>query len=748
MMNEPTGQPPRRKRRSKGKAILITLIVLLSLICIPLVIGGATFFYYVKDAPKLEFSKLEDTLSSTIYDVKGKPFLTIGEKRRETIEPNEIPATLKDAIISIEDKRFEKHIGVDPIRIAGAAVSNLKGNSRQGGSTLTQQLIKLSYFSHKVEDQTIKRKAQEAWLSVELEKKKSKDEILTYYINRVFMSNGVYGMKTAAETFYGKDLTDLSLGQYALLAGMPQSPMDYDPYVHPDYAKQRRDIVLKEMHKDKKISEKDYKAAVAEPIDNGLVELKQDSTIQKVTDNYINEVIAEVQKKTKKNINTDGLDVYTNIDLEAQTYLYNLVNNENSSIDFPDDKFQVAGTLIDVKSGHVKAQIGGRKIGESQLSLNRAVTNQRDIGSTAKPLVAYAPVVEDLNYGSGEIYIDEPYNYKSSDKPVYNYDRQYRGRLTMRESLVDSRNIPALKALDEVGTDKSQEFIKKLGFDNDVYEGTAISMSGSTNQLAAAYAAFANGGVYYEPSYVNKIVYSDGAEESFEPKGNRAMKESTAYIITDMLKDVIERGTAVNAQIPTVIQAGKTGTSNYSDEDLPQIQGEGAPDITFTGYTPKYSFAVWTGYDEYKTPIPYAYQQVAMDIYRNYMTFLYQNLEATDWKQPDDVVRSGNEVYLKDFVGIQGKEATKWSTYESSTYSEATSESSAPPVQSSSSSESETPPPTSETPPPTSETTPPTSETPPPTSETTPPTSEVIPPTSSGGNDGDGDNPAPGNDDS
>ena len=209
MINEPTGRKP-RKKKSKGKAILITIIVLLSLICIPLVIGGATFLYYVKDTPELDYAKLEDTRSSTLYDVKGNPFLTLGEKKRETIEPNEIPPMLKDAVISIEDKRFEKHIGIDPIRIAGAAVSNLKGNSRQGGSTLTQQLIKLSYFSHKQEDQTLKRKAQEAWLSVELEKKKSKDEILTYYINRVFMSNGVYGMKTAAETFYGKDLNDLS----------------------------------------------------------------------------------------------------------------------------------------------------------------------------------------------------------------------------------------------------------------------------------------------------------------------------------------------------------------------------------------------------------------------------------------------------------------------------------------------------------------------------------------------------------
>lgn len=726
MRNEPTGQPPKRKR-NKGKAILITCIVLLSLICIPLIIGSATFFYYVKDAPKLDYAKLEDTRSSTLLDSKGNVFLTIGEKNRETIAPNEIPPTLKGAIISIEDKRFEKHVGVDPIRIAGAAVSNLKGNSTQGGSTLTQQLIKLSYYSHKKEDQTLKRKAQEAWLSVELEKKKSKDEILTYYINRVYMSNGVYGMKTAAETFYGKEFKDLSLSQYALLAGIPQAPNNYDPYLNKDAAKKRRDMVLNEMYKDKKISEKDYKAAVAEPVDQELVPLKEDSTMKVVTDNYVNEVIKEVQKKTKKNIYTDGLEVHTNLDLEAQTYLYNLMNNENSSINFPDDEFQAAGTLVDVKTGSVRAQIGGRKAKEqSQLGLNRAVENKRDIGSTSKPLVAYGPAVEDLSYGSGEIFVDEPYKY-ADGTPVYNYDRAYRGSLTMRESLVDSRNIPALKAQKEVGDDKAKDFIHKLGFKNDVFESTAISMQGSTVQLASSYAAFANGGVYYDPSYVSKIVYEDGTEEKIEPKGSRAMKESTAYIITDMLKDVISRGTGVNAQIPQIIQAGKTGTSNYSDDALPKVKGDGSPDISFVGYTPKYSFAVWTGYDDYFNAIPVSDQQIAMDIYRNYMTFLYQNLEATDWKQPDDVVRVGNQVYLQNHVGNQGNKNYNNYSYSSSSNVAPTSSSSA----------SEVAKPSEKPEPPTT----PSSSTPPPQ----PPTSSTDNGGNNGGNEGNGGNGNSGN---
>jgi len=660
----PNSMKKAQKKMSTRKKLLIVLIVVLSLILIPIVGGAGLFFYYAKDAPTLDYKKLEDTRSSKMYAANGDMFLEIGEKKRETIEPNQIPPMLKQAIISIEDKRFEKHAGVDPIRIGGAAIANLKGTSKQGGSTLTQQLIKLSFFSTKKEDQTLKRKAQEAWLSIELERSKSKDEILTYYINRVYMANGVYGMQTAAETYFNKNLDELSLAQYALLAGMPQAPTDYDPYTQPELATKRRNLVLSEMLKDKVISQNEYDEAINTKVDDGLVPLKKDSSTQVVTDNYVKQVIDEVQKKTNKNVYTYGLDIYTNIDLDAQNYLYNLVNNKDSSINFPDDEFQATATLIDVKNGDVRAQIGGRNLGDGAMNENLAVTAKRNIGSTAKPLVAYAPTIEDLSYGSGQIYSDMPYKY-SDGTPVYDYDRSYRGNLTMRESLVDSRNIPALKALKEVGNDTSKEFISNLGFDNNVYEGTAIGFESSTEKLAAAYAAFANGGVYYEPSYVSKIVYADGTEESFEPNGKRAMKESTAFIITDMLKDVITRGTGNPAQIDGIVQAGKTGTSNYPDDVLDKIKGtgQGSPDITFAGYTPKYSLAVWTGYKDYFQPIVYSDQQLAMDIYRNFMSYLYQDLEATDWKQPSDVVRMGSEVYIK------GHTKQTYPSYDYQTYS-------------------------------------------------------------------------------
>lgn len=685
----------RAKNKKKRKLGLIIGIIVLLVILIPLAIGSGLFFYYVKDTPELDYSKLEDTLSSKLYDNNGNLILELGEKKRETIKSNEIPPQLKDAVLSIEDKRFEKHIGVDPIRIAGAAISNFRGNQLQGGSTLTQQLIKLSYFSTKTEDQTLKRKAQEAWLSIQLEKEKSKDEILTYYINRVYMSNGVYGMRTAAETFFDKPITELTLAQYALLAGLPQSPNDYDPYVHPEDAKKRRDIVLNEMLKDKKISQSQHDEAVATPVDDGLIEQKPDSEIMKVADNYIKQVLEEVEEKTGKNVYTAGLDVYTNLDMAAQKYLYNLVNSDDSPINFPNDDFQTAVSLMDNTNGQVHAQIGGRKIKEKgQLMYNGAVSNKRDIGSTAKPIVAYGPAVETLNYGSGRIVVDEPYTYADGTK-LNNFDFRYRGPMSIRAALYESRNVPAVKTLKEVGNDEAAAFLKKIGIDEAVYESTAITLNVSMEKLAAAYSAFANGGTYYKPSYVNRVVYPNETEEVFEPEGKRAMKESTAYIITDMLKNVIQQGTGTAASIPGLYQAGKTGTSNYSDADLPKVKGYGNPDITFAGYTTKYALAVWTGYEDYKRAIYPWEQQLAMDIYRNFMSYLYTDMESTDWKQPDSVVRVGNEVYVKDHVNDQFNYSRTWTTTTEVTVTEEETTVSS----SETSEESETPPSSSQTPP-------------------------------------------------
>ena len=658
---QPTPKKSVKKNSGKGsgkssgthkKGLFIKILLgILSFFCILFLAGVGLFWYYAKDAPELTDKKLDATVSSKLYTQDGELFEDLGAEKREKISANELPKTLEDAIVSVEDRRFYKHIGVDPIRIIGSALSNFTSGGLQGGSTLTQQLIKLSFFSTSAEDQTLKRKAQEAWMAVRLEQKKSKQEILTYYVNKVYMSNGLYGMETASEMYFGKKLSELSLPQTALLAGMPQAPSAYDPYVYPDQAKKRRDTVLYTMLQNEKISQTEYDQAVNVPVTDGLQELTQSDDNTKIVDNYVKEVINEVQEKTDKNVYTDGLEIYTNLDLDAQKKLYDIVNTDQY-VSYPDDEMQVASTLIDTNTGKVKAQIGGRHIAEDvTLGNNLAVNTSRDFGSTMKPVTDYGPAFEYLKYSTGKTITDAPYNYEGTSTPVGNWDNQYMGTITLRQALYLSRNVPAVKLFNEVGSDKVASFLKNLGIEySTIHQSNAISSNkeeqegtkygASSLKMAAAYAAFANGGTYYKPQYVNKIVFQDGTEETYEPDGKTAMSPETAYMITDILKDTITEGTGTNAQIAGLYQAGKTGTSNYTDDEYAKlgISSGVYPDILFAGYTPNYSISVWTGYNKKMTPVTSESSHVASDVYRELMQYVSANVTNTDWEMPSGLI--------------------------------------------------------------------------------------------------------------
>ncbi|HGF7456006.1 TPA: PBP1A family penicillin-binding protein [Enterococcus faecium] len=688
---QPTPKKSVKKNSGKGsgkssgthkKGLFIKILLgILSFFCILFLAGVGLFWYYAKDAPELTDKKLDATVSSKLYTQDGELFEDLGAEKREKISANELPKTLEDAIVSVEDRRFYKHIGVDPIRIIGSALSNFTSGGLQGGSTLTQQLIKLSFFSTSAEDQTLKRKAQEAWMAVRLEQKKSKQEILTYYVNKVYMSNGLYGMETASEMYFGKKLSELSLPQTALLAGMPQAPSAYDPYVYPDQAKKRRDTVLYTMLQNEKISQTEYDQAVNVPVTDGLQELTQSDDNTKIVDNYVKEVINEVQEKTDKNVYTDGLEIYTNLDLDAQKKLYDIVNTDQY-VSYPDDEMQVASTLIDTNTGKVKAQIGGRHIAEDvTLGNNLAVNTSRDFGSTMKPVTDYGPAFEYLKYSTGKTITDAPYNYEGTSTPVGNWDNQYMGTITLRQALYLSRNVPAVKLFNEVGSDKVASFLKNLGIEySTIHQSNAISSNteeqdgtkygASSLKMAAAYAAFANGGTYYKPQYVNKIVFQDGTEETYEPDGKTAMSPETAYIITDILKDTITEGTGTNAQIAGLYQAGKTGTSNYTDDEYAKlgISSGVYPDILFAGYTPNYSISVWTGYNKKMTPVTSESSHVASDVYRELMQYVSANVTNTDWEMPSGLIRVGGELYYKDQYTARSNAVTPSTTIPSSSY--------------------------------------------------------------------------------
>ena len=635
-------------------------ICFLTLFITAVMLGGGIFLYYVSKAPALSESKLVATTSSKIFDSKNELIADLGSERRVNAQANEIPTDLVKAIVSIEDHRFFDHRGVDTIRIIGAFLRNLQNNSLQGGSTLTQQLIKLTYFSTSTSDQTISRKAQEAWLAVQLEQKTTKQEILTYYVNKVYMSNGNYGMQTAAQNYYGKDLRELSLPQLALLAGMPQAPNQYDPYSHPEAALDRRNLVLSEMKGQGYISAEQYEKAINTPITDGLQSLKSVNSYPAYMDNYLKEVIDQVEQETGYNLLTTGMDVYTNVDQEAQKHLWDIYNSDQY-VSYPDDDLQVASTVVDVSNGKVIAQLGARhQASNVSFGTNQAVETNRDWGSTMKSITDYAPALEYGVYDStASIVHDVPYNYPGTDTPLYNWDHVYFGNITIQYALQQSRNVTAVETLNKVGLDRAKTFLNGLGIDYpSMHYANAISSNttesnkqygASSEKMATAYAAFANGGIYHKPMYINKIVFSDGSEKEFSDAGTRAMKETTAYMMTEMMKTVLAYGTGRGAYLPWLPQAGKTGTSNYTDDEIEKyIKNTGyvAPDEMFVGYTRKYSMAVWTGYSNRLTPIVGDGFLVAAKVYRSMISYLSEDDQPGDWTMPEGVYRSGEFVFL------------------------------------------------------------------------------------------------------
>ena len=637
-----------------------TGIFFLTLFIALFLLGGGVFLYFVSKAPALSDSKLVATTSSKIYDNNNELIADLGSERRVNAQANEIPTDLVKAIVSIEDHRFFDHRGIDTIRIMGAFLRNLQSNSLQGGSTLTQQLIKLTYFSTSTSDQNISRKAQEAWLAVQLEQKATKQEILTYYINKVYMSNGNYGMQTAAQNYYGKDLRELSLPQLALLAGMPQAPNQYDPYSHPEAALDRRNLVLSEMKGQGYISAEQYEKAINTPITDGLQSLKSVNSYPAYMDNYLKEVIDQVEQETGYNLLTTGMDVYTNVDQEAQKRLWDIYNSDQY-VSYPDDDLQVASTVVDVSNGKVIAQLGARhQASNVSFGTNQAVETNRDWGSTMKSITDYAPALEYGVYDStASIVHDVPYNYPGTDTPLYNWDHVYFGNITIQYALQQSRNVTAVETLNKVGLDRAKTFLNGLGIDYpSMHYANAISSNttesnkqygASSEKMATAYAAFANGGIYHKPMYINKIVFSDGSEKEFSDAGTRAMKETTAYMMTEMMKTVLAYGIGRGAYLPWLPQAGKTGTSNYTDDEIEKyIKNTGyvAPDETFVGYTRKYSMAVWTGYSNRLTPIVGDGFLVAAKVYRSMISYLSEDDQPGDWTMPEGVYRSGEFVFL------------------------------------------------------------------------------------------------------
>ncbi|MGG3942826.1 PBP1A family penicillin-binding protein, partial [Peribacillus psychrosaccharolyticus] len=636
----------KKPKRGMFKRIMMILGIFVG---IGLIAGGAAFAYFVSGTPELDESLLKDPIASKIYDVDKKLLSEEGIENREYVNYEDIPELVQDAVLATEDVRFYDHHGIDFYRLGAAVLSNVtNGFGSQGASTLTQQVVKRSYLTP---DKTIKRKVQEMWLSIKLEQKYTKEEIFEMYVNKIFYGNRANGISTAAKTYYGKDLKDLTLNEVAMLVGLPQSPSNYEPYGHPDKAKKRRDVVLHLMNKHGYISKEEMEKNQAIAIEQGLKDKDTSKTDTTPYDAFIDEVIEEVQSMGDYNVYTDGLEIYTTIDRDAQEYVYKLLNT-NDIVQYPNEKLQAGITLLDTESGEIRA-IGGGRNTTVKRGFNYATEAKRSPGSTIKPIIDYGPAVEYLNWSTYQPIIDEPYQY-TNGTPIKNAGGTYKGQVTAREALARSLNIPALKtyqAVEEYGEGKGREFAEKLGVPIDnINESASIGSmdSGiSSMELAGAYSAFGNNGIYNKPHTVTKIVLRDKTAIKQKVESKAVMKESTAFIISDMLKSVINEsyGTGIRAKVPGLPMAGKTGSTNFTPEEKAAngIPADGVRDSWMGAYTTNYTVGVWAGYDNKpKEKLDYvgsSSQRIPKEIIKNLMQYVSKNKETKDFKQPNSVVK-------------------------------------------------------------------------------------------------------------
>ena len=632
----------KQSKKQNKKPILKRIIMTILILGIVGAIGvGSLFIYYIQGAPELDPEKLSNPISAKFYDKDDQLFAELGAQKRTKISQDEIPEVVEKAVIATEDARFREHMGLDFRRILAAIWANVtEGYGAEGASTITQQVVKNAFLS---QDKLLRRKVQEQWLALKLEQRYSKDEILTMYLNTIYYANDAYGIAKAADLYFNKDLSELTVPEAALLAGIPQRPAAYDPFDHPDVAQERKNIVLDLMVQHGKITEQEAQKAKKVTVES-MVEKGKESTSNIPYDSFLEQAIKEVQKKLPEvDIYKDGVKVYTTLDPNAQKRTEQLLG-KNSPLGFPDQKLQTGLAVLDTKSGAIRAIGGGRNKDKVGASLNYATQLEgRQPGSTFKPIVDYGPAIEHLQWSTYHLLKDEPYNYQTPPhKDVNNWDGDFLGTMTMRRALALSRNVPAAKTLAEVGIGKAQKFAEGLGISfasETMHESNAIrgASTGVTPlQLAASYSAFGNEGVYNDPYAVRRVEFQGSRSPvEFKHESHVAMKDYTAYMISDMLKDVVQWGTGTTAKVPGVPVAGKTGTTNNE---------YGTPDSWFTGYTTNYTISVWSGYPSPKNSIPASAKRIPQKAFSNLMAHISQGIKTPDFNKPASVVKSPVEM--------------------------------------------------------------------------------------------------------
>ncbi|EOU1217045.1 transglycosylase domain-containing protein [Clostridium perfringens] len=646
-------------------------VLLLGITAITIV--GFYVLSIIRSSPELDVQAIQSlNQPSILYDDQGN-FMdnVITREQRYVVKSDEIPDNLKKAFVAIEDERFYEHKGIDIKRIAGVIASNIKGklsgsNTVQGASTITQQLIKNAVLTNEV---SYERKIKEMYLALELEKHLSKDEILTTYLNTIPMGGYQYGVSAAAQRFFNKNVSDLNLIECAYLGGLTQAPTSYDGLSeinkeNPSRYLNRTKSVLFKMHELGYISSEQYNNAINE-IDTTGIKFKPNNKLSKTNFEWftrptITQVKQDLMNKYKytqdevdKLIANGGLKIYTSMDRNLQNNVQKVLddpnnykaitNNPNEKNEDDVYKLQASATIIDYKTGHVKALVGGR--GEQPaMSHNRAYYDLKSIGSATKPLTVYGPAIDLGLGGAGSVVNDSPLTNKElsstgyKDQPKNEYN-SYRGPLTFREAIKISSNLAAIKVANEVGVSNSIAYGEKLGL---VYgphsrgiSTTALGQfqndpnnpdGGNTYTLASAFGVFGNNGVKTNAKLYTKVLDSHGNVllDTSTPEEIKIFSPQTSYIVYDMLKDQVESGSAKPAKFGNIPVAGKTGTTT------------GDKDYLFAGLTPYYSAAIWIGYDKPRE-MRTSSGIVTSPIFGKIMGLAHKGLQYKEVEQPSGI---------------------------------------------------------------------------------------------------------------
>lgn len=593
-----------KKKVKKKKNNLLMIAVSFAIFLFLSVIGGYFALLYAGDrmieqnVQKLNDLKAEPTV---IYDKNGEEMTSLIRQKNRVYKPiNEMPKSLINAFLAVEDKRFYEHKGVDMIRIGGAIVNDIKkGSLAEGGSTITQQLARNVFLTL---DQTFWRKTKEMSIAIGLERKYSKDQILEMYLNRVYLGEGEFGVEDAAKFYFGKSVSDenFTIAEAAMLAAIPKAPTTYSPFNYPDKAKLRRDTVIRLMHEQGLITDAEKQEAQATPLPTKPHEVAG-ASLKKGYRAFFDYMVKEAEAQfavTEEELYRGGWNIYTTFDPKVQDAM---VKEYENAKNFPKDGakrgVESSMVVIDAKTGGIAGMVGGRNYAPK--GFNYATDMKRQPGSSFKPIAVFAPAVnKDINKWNANSQLSNKKQSFNGYEPR-NYNNRYSESVSMSRAMIDSANIPPVWLLNEIGVSAALDYLEKVGIEMSPKDrNLAIALGGlsvgtSPLDMAQAYTPFVNGGVVSESHTITKVENKgEGVVREYKPKQSEVLNPQAAWEVHTMLERAVQEGTGKAARISGRPVAGKTGTTQSMAGD-----GKANKDAWFVGYTPEYVGAVWMGFD-------------------------------------------------------------------------------------------------------------------------------------------------------